>query len=231
MWLFKLAVLPAALLLIYVYQKDTVEKEPFGLLMFLLFLGMLAVRMVIAPEELLGGLVSALPVNSIVRVFLNCLLVVATCEEGVKYLLLRTTRTNPNFNFTFDGIVYAVFIGVGFAMLENILYVVGKNSVALGFMRGISAVPMHCACAVFMGYYFGLSRQSEVRGQRDLAVQQSILAFVIPWSVHGFYDFALLSENAIMYAIVVIFIITVFVFAFRLVNKASKGDMVIAPWT
>ena len=148
------AVLPAVILLRYIYRTDTVEKEPPGLLVLLLLMGVVAALCSGILEGLGETLLNALvdpgsPAYTILLAFL----VVALVEEGTKFILLKKcTWYHPAFNYRFDAIVYAVFVSLGFAAFENIQYVLNYGlSVALP--RALLAVPGHMSFAVFMGLF------------------------------------------------------------------------------
>ncbi len=82
-------------------------------------------------------------------------LVVAVVEEGTKFVFLKLrTWRDPNFNFRFDGIVYAVFVSLGFAAFENINYVLGYG-LTVALPRAVLAIPAHMGFAVFMGLFYG----------------------------------------------------------------------------
>ena len=119
------AVIPAVLLMIKVYRSDRLEKEPPALLGRLLIVGILSALIALVSERVLG-LVLDLTVTENVTLY-NVLLyfgVVAISEEGAKYFLLRLrTWNSPEFNCQYDGVVYAVFVSLGFALWENISYV------------------------------------------------------------------------------------------------------------
>ena len=87
------------------------------------------------------------------HIILLAFLVVAAVEEGSKFFFLyRRTWHDPNFNFRYDAIVYAVFVSLGFAAFENVKYVFNYGlSVALP--RAILAIPGHMGFAVFMGFF------------------------------------------------------------------------------
>ena len=114
------AVLPAVFLMRYVYRKDTVEKEPPALLASLALMGVFAAlaAMVLERigESILNRLVST---DSRWYVILLAFLVVGAAEEGCKlFFLKRRSWWDPNFNYRFDGVVYAVFVSLGFAALR-----------------------------------------------------------------------------------------------------------------
>ena len=153
------AVLPAWFLLRYIYRHDAVEKEPAGLLASLLLMGVVSALC----SGVLEGLGEAVlyrlvdPGSPLYTVLL-AFFVVALVEEGTKFLFLyiRTWR-NPNFNYRFDGIVYAVFVSLGFAAFENIQYVL-RYGLSVALPRAIFAVPGHMAFAVFMGLFYGRAK-------------------------------------------------------------------------
>ena len=119
------AVLPAALLLFYIYRKDGIEKEPASLLIKLIGFGVLA--------ALLSGVLETVAINLLDRVIsianplyliILAFLIIAVVEEGTKYVLMKAaTWKNPHFNFRFDAVVYAAFVSLGFAAFENIAYI------------------------------------------------------------------------------------------------------------
>ena len=221
-----LAVLPAVILLACIYNKDRVEKEPAGLLFRLFLLGALSTIPAIF-FELCGQSVFGAFFNEKSLIYIICenFLVVALAEEGCKYFFLkRTTWKAPAFNYTFDAVVYAVVISLGFATLENIMYVVGEATLGVALMRGILSVPGHAIDGVFMGAFYGAAKYFERRG--DLTRKRSHLrwALLVPVVNHGFYDFCLTVELPLFEVIFIIFEIVVTVVALRTVRRLSRGD-------
>ena len=85
--------------------------------------------------------------------------VVAFSEEGAKYFLLkRRTWNSAAFNCQFDGVVYAVFVSLGFALWENISYVL-MYGLSTALVRAVTAVPGHACFGVFMGVWYGLAKR------------------------------------------------------------------------
>ena len=114
------AVLPAVVLLIYVYRHDRIEKEPRNLLLSLLLWGIVATFLAVLTESV-GAVALAylLPGgdSNPAYPFWMFFVVVALSEEGFKYLILKwRTWRSPQFNCRFDGVVYAVFVSLGFAL-------------------------------------------------------------------------------------------------------------------
>ncbi|MDD7494375.1 MAG: PrsW family glutamic-type intramembrane protease, partial [Eubacteriales bacterium] len=145
------ALLPAIYLMKYIYRKDTVEKEPSMLLMSLLIYGVIAALISIALEGIGTKILNSLMDQSTVGYTLVlAFVVVAMVEEGAKFAMLkRRTWREINFNYRFDGIVYAVFISLGFAAFENIGYVLGYG-LSVAPARALLAVPGHMCFGVFM---------------------------------------------------------------------------------
>ena len=118
--LFWLAVLPGLFLIYRVYRMDKVEKEPLSLLLLVTVLGMISVFPAGVIEDLLGNVLAMLiSPSSLIYVIIENFLVVALIEEVVKFFVLeRCTWDNPAFDYEFDGIVYAICSGMGFAIAE-----------------------------------------------------------------------------------------------------------------
>ena len=104
-----------------IYFNDKKEKEPFGLLVGLFFGGVGSVVTALIGEEI-GGLI--IPEDTLVGGILHAMIVVGPSEELSKFLVLfLITWKNRHFNYSYDAIVYAVFVSLGFAAIENIGYV------------------------------------------------------------------------------------------------------------
>lgn len=219
-----LAILPSIILARRVLAYDRIEKEPFGLLARLFILGMISCF----PAGIIEAM-GEVPLTAIVHSermmsALMYLVIVPCAEEGVKYLVLRTTRKNPNFNYTFDGIVYGTMVGLGFATLENILYVTEYRTLSTAIMRGLFSVPLHCTCGIFMGYYFGVRRGQEARGNQDEAHRAAVLTLLVPCLIHGIYDYSLDTQSFLVLVLGFIFTLAVFWMASRQVKVASAHD-------
>ena len=219
------ALLPAIILMIYVYKQDTVEKEPIGLLLALFGVGMLSCIPASILEEVFTGFLDAsAPQDKTTYYLIMCFGIIAIAEEGSKlFFLKRKTWRDPNFNYTFDGLVYAVFIGLGFAGLENILYVMNFGF-GVVISRGLLAIPGHCTFAVFMGLFYSRSKFFDTYGKRGRTKLSMFLAFFVPVLLHGYYDFCLMmTDDRLTYAFL-IFVVIVDIAAFLTVKKQSKDD-------
>ena len=220
------ALLPAIVLMAYVYHKDSVEKEPVRLIVRLFLLGMLAGPLAAIVENVLITAFSELIPPGVVLLVLEFFVGVAAVEEGLKYLFLNTVRHNPEFNYVFDGIVYSVAVALGFAALENVLYVF-TGGIEVALWRGIFSVPGHCADGVVMGCFFGLAKQREFAGNASGARTYRWLAFLLPAIEHGFYDAALSTESDFLVIMALVVELAFIVYAMILVNRMSKRDQLI----
>ncbi|MBP3853894.1 MAG: PrsW family intramembrane metalloprotease, partial [Erysipelotrichaceae bacterium] len=149
------AVIPAVFLLYKVYQYDRTEKEPTSLIVSLVMLGVLSTFCAIATEQFGIGLLSNIfAQDSILFRFFMFFFVVGLSEEGFKFLFLkRRTWNDPNFDTTYDGIIYAVAVSLGFALFENIMYV-GRFGLEVAAVRAVTAIPGHACFSVFMGVWY-----------------------------------------------------------------------------
>ena len=160
------AVLPAAVLMRYIYKMDTIEKEPPELLRKLVIFGAL----IGIPAGFLNTLGSDLlsrffSPDSLAYKILLPFLIVGIVEEGLKFLVLkRCTWNDPAFNYRFDGVVYAAFVSLGFAALENVMYVFNYG-LGIAINRAITAVPAHLGFSVIMGSYYGRAKACTFQGR------------------------------------------------------------------
>ncbi len=224
-----IAILPAAVLLFVIYKVDNIEKEPLSLMAKVFGLGALTVISAIIMELVGETILSVLlPGNTVLYVFLEMFCVVAFSEELGKFVVLKwATWNNPEFNFSFDGIVYSVCATLGFATVENIKYVY-YYGLDTALTRCITAVPGHCIFGIFMGIYYGMAKACEARGNETGKKLNLRKALIIPILLHGFYDFSC-SINSQMLLVFFVFEIIITVSAIRMVIKMSKTDMPLQP--
>ena len=222
------AVIPAVILMVQVYRADRLEKEPAGILISLLVFGVFATALAIVTETIGENILNLLfdEINLGYLILWN-FLVVALSEEGFKFLLLRArTWRSPNFNCQFDGVVYAVFVSLGFALWENIGYV-AMYGFGTALVRAVTAVPGHACFGVFMGIWYGAARryanEGDFVGERVCRRR----ALWLPVLIHGMYDFLASLEFAYSGFIFIAFIVVVFLAARRRVKIVSRNDRFI----
>ena len=216
------AIIPAVILLFEIYKYDRLEKESGGLLRSLVLKGIVATALAVVTEKIgiaiLGRLFSD---DSFIYYVILMYFVVGLSEEGFKYLLLRiTTWNSPEFNCRFDGVVYAVFVALGFALWENISYVFSYG-LGTALVRAVTAVPGHACFGVFMGTWYGLAKKQQLWGQEDLSVVSRTVAVVLPVLIHGTYDLLATMGNTWIF---ILFIGVMFAISFRTIKKQSTQD-------
>ena len=219
------AAVPAALLMLYVYRKDRLEREPGSLLWRLILQGILATAMAAWLEKLGIALLEWITSEDTAwtTVFLT-FLIVGPVEEGCKYLLLKLrTWRNPNFNCRFDGVVYAVFISLGFAMWENISYVAAYG-LRVAALRAVTAVPGHACFGVFMGAWYGQAKALAAKGDEAGSLRCRLLALIVPILLHAVYDCVALLGGPLASLIFLVFILLMFLVAWMTLRRLSKTD-------
>lgn len=230
---FTLAIIPSIALLIYIYKMDKKEKEPKKFLLKLFISGVILVIPAVIVETLIGMVVESITIEgSISYAIIEGFIVAAGTEEIGKYLFLkRKSWDSSYFDCMFDGIVYAVFVSLGFASIENIMYVF-DDGIGVAIMRMFTSVPGHMCFAVFMGYYYSRARFAINKGDVRACKKFKRKAVIIPILIHGFYDFLIMMESDVVgedtttvaFLIWLVFVIVLFVRSFILVAKASKND-------
>lgn len=220
MGLLALAIAPGIAICIFIYLKDKYNREPLGLLLVSFILGMLSTIPAMILQVLNNTTPESLAGKSIKELAVFTYLVVALSEEGSKYFMIRFFGyRRTTFDEPFDGIVYAVMVGMGFATLENIGYVY-QNGMATGILRMFLSVPAHATFAVLMGYYMGLAKFDAGN-----SIKYLFLAILLPVIFHGTYDFFLFSGNNLLH---IAGAIISFIVAIQLSKKAIRKHQALS---
>ncbi|HNA16783.1 MAG TPA: PrsW family glutamic-type intramembrane protease, partial [Ferruginibacter sp.] len=186
MGLLALAIAPGIFLSLFIYYKDRYNKEPLGLLLLTFVLGIFSTIPALVVQIFLTKPVERIMGEGIAYTAVFSYLIVALSEEGSKFLVLRYyAYRRKAFDDPFDGIVYSMMVGMGFATLENIAYVL-QHGYITGITRMFLSVPAHATFAVLMGYHVGLAKFDATRRGRYL-----LLAIFWPVLFHGTFDFFL----------------------------------------
>ncbi|MBR5438153.1 MAG: PrsW family intramembrane metalloprotease [Clostridia bacterium] len=250
------AILPAVALCIYIFKKDSAEKEPLGLLLLLLLSGILISFPVASVSEMLKKAVTEIFLPFTTKVdggnyldgwlfdlynVADKFIVVAMVEEGFKWLvLLAFTRKNRHFNSLFDGIIYSVFISLGFAGFENLLYSM-KYGLSAALIRTVTALAIHLFCGVSMGYYltwYQVKKSAKEKEKRLIGIgalpQKTrtvaarrffFMSVIMPVLAHGFYNFSYAMNKWWSTAIFCVFLAFLYGFCMGRVKRMSNGDM------
>ncbi|MFO0624953.1 MAG: PrsW family glutamic-type intramembrane protease [Polyangiales bacterium] len=186
---FALALAPAFLLLRMFQRMDAKRPEPPGSVRTVVLLGVASCIPAVIIELMLTALLGPATVNADGKL-VNAFLVAATTEECLKLACVYFYLwKKPHFDEVMDGILYTAAASLGFAMLENVLYV-GSN-IGIAIMRALSAVPMHALCSAGMGYFIGRAKLA-----RQGAALWCLAGLGFAISTHGAYDWALMSEGS-----------------------------------
>lgn len=203
-----MALAPVLIVGLFIYLRDRYEREPLSLLLWALLAGGLTTLPVYFIEVFLQGLYHS--PDGVAQGAYDAFVVASTTEEVFKYLaFLFVVWSNQNFNEKFDGIVYAVFVSLGFAGVENVLYVLdGGQETAI--LRAFTAVPGHALFGVAMGYHLGLARFLP-----EERTAQLFKALLVPILLHGIYDFMLMAGEEWLLLLFIPYIILLWVLGFR----------------
>jgi len=212
-----IALAPVLIILVYIYFRDKYEKEPLGLLLTGLIAGalitvpiVLVEKFLVIPVESISGLTSAA---------YHAFIIAALTEEGFKFIaLLLIFWRHREFDERFDGIVYAVFVSLGFAAVENILYVYASG-METGIMRALTAVPAHALFGITMGYYLGLARF--MPGEKRILL---LKAFFYPLILHGIYNFLLLSGHPVLLLLFIPYLVYLWRSGSKKMKQFSSGS-------
>ena len=191
MWTVLVAAAPSLALLTYFYLRDRYEPEPISRLLLAFGLGLFA----LFAAQSLGTYVADACTEDFLRrggeagKLLDAFVVTALVEEFSRWFVLAVAVYHWRaFDEPMDGIVYGVAVALGFASLENYLYL-SSRGLSLAWQRALFAVPAHALFGGGMGYFFGRAKFGGHSGLR--AVFPWLAALLLPTLAHGSYDYAL----------------------------------------
>lgn len=215
------ALLPAAILIFYIYCKDHKKPEPPKQLYKAFCWGIASASLstLISLPLIYLGILSDIPSN-LTGVLTISFLGAAIPEECSKLIVLWLfQRNNKHFDENMDGIVYAVCVSLGFAALENVLYLFGNrdNWVSIGIARALFSVPGHMFFGILMGYYFSL-----VKFSPNSSVKNRILVIAAPVITHGLFNSLLFSVQITPKAIQGILMVSFLAFTTSMWSYGSR---------
>lgn len=216
--LFVISLAPVLIIAGYIYFRDKYEKETVKLLLLALLAGGFTVIPILFIEMFLDSFTESF--RGLLSPAWKAFVVAGFTEELFKFFALYLLIwKSAEFNEKFDGIVYAVFISLGFAAVENVLYVL-QGGIGTGLMRAITAVPAHAIFGVIMGFYFGLARFYE-KEQYTLKLK----ALVYPIILHGIYDFIIMTGIQWLTGVFFLFVIFLYIFGLKRVKRLSDQSI------
>lgn len=219
------SLLPIVLILVTIYNIDR-TKEPLVLLLIFFVLGILSCYGVLKISEFLGTFLPFMSKPSeelnLLENFLYVFVGVALIEEFCKWIIVFLVGyKNKEFDELYDIIVYSVFMSLGFAFFENILYIFHIGELRVAIFRALLAIPAHTCYAIFMGYYLSLSKQSITKKDKVKYISLSIL---IPVLLHGVYDYCLMSNISVLIGVFLLFIIMLDMVSIKKVKEMVKEN-------
>lgn len=250
------AIIPAVVLCVYVFMKDRVDKEPISLLFRLLLLGIAACFPASYVESFTIDILDGVFADSIftdsygnvmisesvfyIYNFIKYFLCVALTEELCKWIVLNfATKLNKEFNCFFDGLIYSVFVSLGFAAFENVFYVIDYGWYT-ALMRAFLSVPGHMFFAVMMGYQYSVSHiidgawamESVLKDEGLIPAnapeftsrKNMILSVAVPALAHGIYDYCCTLGTAWATVIFYLFVGFMYIKCFGKIKKMSFAD-------
>lgn len=208
-WILAMAAAPGLILLMWFYHKDILDPEPLSLVFSSFFRGALFVFPAGLAEGLTGPFLIAL--SPILYPFLG----IAFIEEGLKWLALKRYILHPACDECYDGIVYGTGVALGFATLENLMYLVGSiNPWAVAGWRALLSVPLHGLCGLFMGYEAARQKQTEGAPARIFPI------LALPVGAHGAYNLLLFTETDLGMLLAVLLVLLLWIKAFKTIRRS-----------
>lgn len=182
------AIFPGLFICFLIYFLDKHEKEEKVPLLITFVLGILSGLPAIG-IQMLAAKIGLDSTANFGFLLIYVFIVVAFSEELVKIIMLMAYPfPRPFFNEPMDGIVYSMMVGMGFAVIENIIYAYNYGIETI-LVRAFTAVPAHAIFAVFMGYFVGLAKFHPTNKWKLI-----IFGFTLAIFIHGLYDFFIVQQ-------------------------------------
>lgn len=204
---------PTFALMSFIYLKDRFT-EPFSLILKTFILGALLVFPIMFIQYALT--IENVSGNNFIQSFLE----VGFIEEFFKwFIFMYVIYHHTEFDAHYDGIVYAVSISLGFATVENFLYLL-TNGIEYAFTRALFPVSSHALFGVIMGYHFGKAKVNSSYKKWNIA-----LALVLPFILHSSYNYILKSITSNWLTLLIPFMIVLWIIGLRRVKAANQSTM------
>ncbi|WAH39082.1 PrsW family glutamic-type intramembrane protease [Alicyclobacillus dauci] len=209
-----LAVIPGLLLLVFIYTRDHLHPEPKRQVFRLFILG----AAIVFPAGLLERMMmntQGFAEGGIEGRLITAFFVAGMIEEFLKAAIFdRAVLGTRLIRGPVDCVVYAAAIGLGFATVENILYVTSTGLVT-AVVRSVTAVPAHFMFAIIMGYQFS---KVQFNGRNKA------YAYILPALTHGTYDTFALSASVGADLVLALFLLFLVELSVRILNRVRKTD-------
>ena len=216
-----IATIPVLLICMYVYHHDP-DKEPKKLLGKLFLWGILTIAPIFFLEKYM---ISVFPIKDgmdIFKMLIFAFLDIGIIEESFKWLALYLSiYTNKEFNHPYDSIVYGVFLSLGYALLENLVYMINGGVIA-GILRSFTSIPSHACTGIIMGYFMGIAKKEEGEKNQTGANVYLLLSILMPVILHTLYDYLTMVKSTFFLVLFVLYVVFMYVISFVTIDKTSK---------
>jgi RsiW-degrading membrane proteinase PrsW (M82 family) len=222
MLLVALALAPVAFLITYFYLRDRYEREPRFMIIRVFIAGALST----IPAFFLSVAVSAaigIPESgaTLAQALAENFIAVGLVEEGCKFFAFYWwAYRSPELNEPYDAMLYSILAALGFAAVENVLYVV-DGGVGVGLIRALLSVPAHALFGAVIGYYMGRAKFCQDKAQ---AGAWGVYALFLATILHGTYDYVLGSGSWRVVLLVVPLSVIMWTFVLHQVRRAQAGS-------
>lgn len=221
-----LAVLPSIVLGWFIYKKDKFGKEPVELLIKLFIGGVGAIALTLIFSKFAVGispLLDSSKSKNEIELIWGVFIGIALIEEFSKWFFLKTrTWKHKEFDHIYDAIVYAVFVTLGFATLENIMYIFDSKSLQIAILRAVVSVPGHVFDAILMGAFYGEAKRNKVNKNNSKVMINLFLSILIPTICHGYFDYLLYLKSPRALFLFFPYVGILYVICFIVVSKIAK---------
>lgn len=211
------AILPIILLAILFYRLDELEKEPKQELVKACLFGLISIFLTVMISYIVNlHQIEVSSLKSLGKIGYS-FFAIGFIEEFSKWLVtIFFLKKNKQVDTLFDYILYAIYIGLGFALVENVLYTI-TGGIFVALVRAFLTVPAHAFYAITMGYYLG---KAKVYKQKNAY----LLSLFIPVLLHGTFDSFILVGDYLSYLLFFLFVIGLYFFAIFLIKKTRNLD-------
>lgn len=207
------AIAPAMALLCFFYLKNEYGSQTFGFVVRTFIIGALLMFPVMVLQH--AFLAEGFFANPLLKAFI----LYGFFEEFFKWFMLYFfAYKHVEFNRRYDGIIFGVSLSLGFASMENGLYLIA-NGVETALGRALLPVSSHAIYGVIMGYYLGRAKMEEKHRKKWL-----VLSLFLPVLLHSLYDAILLLWSKHFLFVMVPFMLVLWWVAIQKVKLANQLD-------
>lgn len=205
------AISPAVAIMTFIYLSKRIELEPLPLIIRMYIIGVIMVFPIMFIQY-------AFEIENVFhQPFWKSVFLVGLLEEFAKwFFLLFVAYRHSDFDHHYDGIIYAVAVSLGFASIENIIYLF-QNGIEIAMLRAIFPVSSHALFGIIMGYYMGKAKFRTQRSNVCIA-----LGLWVPASLHTMYDYIITVKEMTWIYWITPFMIILWVIGFRIIKIANQ---------